>query len=573
MASASAGAAHPAPAGTAAALVLQRRPGLATARVPLPLQVLNVAGRSADLRVQLDEPGTIFYAAMVNGTAECPPAAELFELKTPAGAQLPPNATGTFKQLDYESATTQLAPLADGVAYRVCTVARDDTNYQNNQTEVSSVVFVTPDITPPALAVALAPGSDGGASCSRDSFRCNATLAVTLSEPGTVALVVFANATLPANASDATAAQLLGAAAADLFPGARLATANVTVAAAGSAAGGSAALALFPELDSQSAFTILAAAVDAAGNVNTTVAALAFTTPDVTPPAFMGPGPQLTDAQETSLTLAVNMSEPCTVKYLAQTAGAPAPSPAQLAAAANTSNATLAVGSASVAAAGQPASLAISGLAKGTLYDVYLLASDAAGNQQPAVANISGARTIDNTPPTIANLSVSYKLPMTLVISAVVDKPGRLHYMAKRLPAERPGAVGDVLAGAGANFSGSAVVTEPGKVRPPVLPRASSWLPVAAGWELLPGPPATNPSLQVDCSKRARSPLQVLTVSLCVTGGEGLVLYLVAQDDEGAFAGRVPNNSTMSEWVPSRRCLHQLLASQPRSLRSQGRRH
>jgi hypothetical protein len=38
----------------------------------------------------------------------------------------------------------------------------------------------------------------------------------------------------------------------------------------------------------------------------------------------------------------------------------------------------------------------------------------------------------------------------------------------------------------------------------------------------------------------------VLTVSLCVTGGEGLVLFLVAQDNEGSFTGRVPNNSTMS---------------------------
>ena len=417
-----------------------------------------MAGRSADLVVQLDEPGTIFYAVMVNGTADCPPAAELFELKAPAGAQLPANATGSFQQLDYESATTQLAPLADGVAYRVCTIARDSTNYRNNQSEVSSVVFVTPDVTPPGLAVALAPGSDGGASCSRDTYLCNTTLAITLSEPGVVSLVLLANATLPT--SDATAAQLLGVSAADLFPGARLAAANVTV-----AAGGSASLALFPNLDSQSAFTILAAAVDAAGNVNTTVAALAFTTPDVTPPAFLGAGPQLASALETNLTLAVNMSEPCTVKYMAQPAGAPAPTPAQLAAASNASNATLAVGSASIAAAGQPASLAITGLAKGTLYDVYLLASDAAGNQQPAVANISSARTIDDTPPTIANLSVTYKLPMTLVISAVVDKPGRLHYMAKRLPAERPGAIGDVLAGAGANFSGSSVVTEPGKVR------------------------------------------------------------------------------------------------------------
>jgi hypothetical protein len=419
-----------------------------------PLQVLNVAGRSADLRVQLDEPGTVYYAVMVNGTTDCPSAADLFQLKTPADAQLPANATGSFQQLDYDPATVQLAPLADGVAYRVCTVARDNTNFRNNQTGVASVVFTTPDITPPSLA--LAPGST---TCSRDAFLCNVTLAVTLSEPGVVSLVVLANATLPANASNATAAKLLGSSAAELFPGARLAAANVTI-----AAGGSTVSAIFPGLDSQSAFTVLAAAVDAAGNVNATVAALAFATPDVTPPAFLGSGPQLADVQETSFALVVSMSEPCTIKYLAQPAGAPAPTLAQLAANANASNATLAVGSAGVPSAGQPVSVAIGRLSKGTLYDVYLLAADAAGNQQPSLANVSAARTIDNTPPSIANLTVTYKLPMTLVISAVVDKPGRLYYVAKRLPAVQPEAVGDVLAGAGANFSGSAVVTRPGEV-------------------------------------------------------------------------------------------------------------
>lgn len=454
----------------------------------------EVRGNSGDLQITIDEPSTVYYMLMVNGSAQCPGAQDVFDQRLPSGAQLPPaNATGTILVPDYNPADFTLAPLADGVTYVVCTVARDNTNYRNNQTAVSSLVFSTPDVTPPGLILSLAPSSDGAVSCSRSSFKCNATVSATLSEPGVVAYVVLANSTLPANASNSTAQQLLSTPAGDLFPGAKLWGGNISVTAAGAAGS---ALAL--DLDSQAPFTMLAAAVDAAGNINSTVAMQAFTTPDVNPPTFNSRA--LSAAQEDNLTLAVDMSEPCSIKYTVVAAGTAAPTAAQVLAATGPGNGTLAVGNASIPTAAVLTSIAIANLTKGTLVDVYLVATDAAGNQQAAVANISSIRTIDNTPPVVSDLSVSYKLPMTLTISAKVDKPGKLFYMARRLPAAEPGAVGDVVAGAGANFSGSAVVSQAG---------------------------------------------QALSISLCVADGDQMKVWVVAQDQEGNYAGRLPNNSTM----------------------------
>jgi hypothetical protein len=98
---------------------------------------------------------------------------------------------------------------------------------------------------------------------------------------------------------------------------------------------------------------------------------------------------------------------------------------------------------------------------------------------------------------------------MSLSLTANVSKPGTLRYLARRAgeePPESPQELLDVVAAnnlAAANFTGSLV-----------LPR---------------GGMAFAPA--------------------CIADGADMVIWAVAQDQEGTYAGRWPNNSTMSRWA------------------------
>jgi hypothetical protein len=96
---------------------------------------------------------------------------------------------------------------------------------------------------------------------------------------------------------------------------------------------------------------------------------------------------------------------------------------------------------------------------------------------------------------------------MTLILTATVSKPGALRYLARRAgqtpPASAQALISAVAANdlAAANFTGSAVMPTGG------VP---------------------------------------MTAEACIVEGDTMVLWVVAQDEEGSFPGRWPNNSTMS---------------------------
>lgn len=122
----------------------------------------------------------------------------------------------------------------------------------------------------------------------------------------------------------------------------------------------------------------------------------------------------------------------------------------------------------------------------------------------------SSIRTTDTVAPIIMALLASWTPPSSLTISANVSKPGTIRYLARRTAEAPPSdnlAVLDIVAAnnlGAANFTGSMVV-------------AHTNVAVVGG--------------------------------ACIAEGDAFVLYAVAQDGEGKYPGRCPNNSTMSRWA------------------------
>lgn len=125
-------------------------------------------------------------------------------------------------------------------------------------------------------------------------------------------------------------------------------------------------------------------------------------------------------------------------------------------------------------------------------------------------------RTTDSTPPVITSLTTTWTPPMRLLLAVNASKPGALRFLARRPAQPAPtgaAALLDAVAAnnlAAANFTGSVVIP-------------------AGGYA---------------------------TAVMCVADGDAFVVDAVAQDREGDFAGRWPNNSTMTRWGP-----HTLLPS------------
>ncbi|PNH00991.1 hypothetical protein TSOC_013152 [Tetrabaena socialis] len=498
------------------------------------LAAVTPGAYDASLRVQLDEPGTVYYFCLT-GDVACPPAATLFQAvdapsTTPPGAFL---ASGSLATGASAAPVTQaVMGLGDDRAFTLCLVAQDEAPARNRQAAPLRLPLATLDRTPPELGVVAVPGTDGSFTCDsafahpirrskavdnpyaptptrlrglgNDELPvlCRLVLNVSLSEPGAALLALqydppatsFTAASLSA-AMDASAPApgILRAGSLDFAaPGWQQLTLN--------------------GLASGRRYSLAVAGVDAAGNLRPALALLTAAAPDLMPPllvrytasaAVAGAGG---GGGDTAITVNATLNEACTVFWTAQAAGSPTPTAVQLAAAAGAAaqQQLQQYGAYGYSAAGSPATWVIPGLVPGMLYDIHLVARDLSGNTQAAVSSLRGVRTSDSRPPAIlALVATASTVGNRFTLTANSSKPGTLRFIAVH-PGSPVPTREQLLAPASyaaANFSGVLV-----------LPTAFA----------------------------------AASVALCVADGASLQVWGVQEDLEGTFAGRLPNYSNIT---------------------------
>ena len=514
----------------------------------LSLVVANVSGTTADLHLQLDEPGTAFFVVIPATGGDCPAASDIFA--TGASGTTGNNAAGAFRVPSRAPtvAVASLKGLQSETTYAACVVAQDATQLRNNQSAPVRAVFRTLDVTPPDLAINLAAGLDGDVTCLRTApYLCNTNWTATLSEPGSARWVLLHNTSaLPA--PDALLSQPLTA----MFPGATVvAEGNLTFPPSPSA------VVSLSAVPSKAAYVLVAAAHDDASplaNVAPVLLVLPVRAPDVEPPNFVNYG--LVVGLDTTLNFTVSLDEGGTIAYVLVPSPSTPPRAAGVFLGTHASGASPAAGAGNVSCTCSPncsAVFSVSGLQPGQRFDLHMAAMDLAHNVQPLVATLRcgnplwgfrcgdsppadigircctpiftprssrpvdkppgaaapsqfrGVRTTDSTPPVITQLEASWSAPMSLTINAIVSKPGALRFALRHASQPRPASGNALLDVVAAN--NLAVVNFTGTM---VLPQMNN--PVASGW--------------------------------CIADGGGMVVDAVAQDHEGAIEGRWPNNST-----------------------------
>lgn len=462
----------------------------------------EAGGYSLAVFAQLDEPGTIYY--MVAEAAQmpsCPGSSRVFAGNYPSGVSGPgPTGTGTFAVSDLSGAVQNITDLKTETAYTVCLIAEDTTSYKNRQTRVTQLDSATRDVTPPGLTVTVAPGADGDMTCSRLNYSCGLSFTLSVNETGIVRYLLVRRSAVPL--VNLTSALLFDLPAASLFNATDvLADAVISLDANATSAQA------VPNLPSQTDYNLLLSVADAAGNVPASPRVVAVSAPDIRPPFFTVATASSPD--DTRLVGTLALDEPGTVFYLVlptnSTPTLSLPTADQVVAGALSGANVVSRGSLAVPAAGANVTLALTALARGTFYTLCLVPRDATGNTQTFVTTLVG-RTIDSTPPVLFSLSTLATPPKTtFAITANVSKPGTIYYVGFKPGAPAPSRITDILfPSPAANFSGSFAVGT------------------------------------------------ALTLSdgvLCIADGQQMEVYAFAQDNEGRYEGRLPNNGTIVKAV------------------------
>ncbi|MDN4165376.1 lamin tail domain-containing protein [Cytophagales bacterium LB-30] len=151
--------------------------------------VQNISSTGADVVVNMDEAGTVYYVVLPD-TLSAPNVAQVLAGTDASDAAA--LASGNVAVTATTDAMASIAGLDFATNYVVYVVAQDDESSPNVQTSVSSVTFTTDveDATPPVFAATY--------PLVRDITPSAATLAAQMDEPGTVYYVVLADgATAP----------------------------------------------------------------------------------------------------------------------------------------------------------------------------------------------------------------------------------------------------------------------------------------------------------------------------------------------------------------------------------------
>ena len=552
--------------------------------VTLSLSAENVTGTSAELRLQLDEPGTAFYVVMPASQAvgTCPSADGVFAAAATGNSSL----AGSMVILARAPSVAigLLTGLVSETDYLACIAAEDATTMHNRQTAVQRTGFKTLDITPPTLTVELANGSDGNVACSRaPPYLCNATWVATLSEPGSLRWALLLNTSQPVQLPSPAALMVAPQPSALLPPGAVVAEGNLTMHPSPSSDIQLASLA------SKSTYLLLVAAQDDASPVPNVAAAIAevpCVAPDVQPPTFLDYA--LAAASDTSLEIDAHLDEPATVYHVLAGSPSVVPSVAEvLAGLAANATPPAAVGTTTSQATSGVVSVspAVSGLQAGHLYDVHLVAVDASGNQQAAVTTLrwvgqsgrawpvgafcrdGGLRGLlagpgselaaapatpacptDGRPPARLKSQWAMQVALCIVLTLLVTHPAA--HSGVRTTDSTPPSILSLAATWTQPMALRIVanVSKPGALR--YLARRAGQSPPASAQALL-NAVATNDLSAANFTGSLRVPRAGgrAAAMLCIADGDQMVIFAVAQDREGDNPGRWPNNGTMVRCV------------------------
>lgn len=362
--------------------------------VTLGLTVLNVTGTTAELHLQLDEPGTAYFA-IIAANDTCPPAASLFA--SGAAASSPQSGTLPVPQRAPAEAVQALSALNSQTAYSACVVAEDATQQHNRQTAVQRVGFTTLDITPPAMTITLAPAADGDVVCARAApYKCSASWSATISEPGVSTWVLLRNDSSITAAALPSPAALLSQPLSVLFSGsmqgAVVVTGNLSF-----PPNPSAPVALVG-LPSKMDYLLIAAARDVASPTPNTAPALIVVpvkAPDVEPPEFTSYS--LAQATDTSLNFSISLDESSTTYFVLVTSPSVQPNVSEvMAATARGGAAPVTAGSVS-SVGNSSAGFSAEGLVPGQMFDLHMAAVDTSGNKQANVTTLRWVSRVLNT--------------------------------------------------------------------------------------------------------------------------------------------------------------------------------
>jgi len=359
--------------------------------VTLAMRLANVTGTSAELHVQLDEPGTAIFAVFDSEQMPgCPSAADMF---ASSGGQ--PNSTAvvsgsvTVPARAPAEAVAPLQGLTSETRYLACVVAEDSTQLHNQQSAVRHLNFTTLDVTPPAVKVNVKRSADGeDVACTHaPPHLCYASWTIELSESGSVRWLLLQNDSLlsatplPGPATMLTAAELTS-----IFPGgSAVAEGRISFPPSPSAP------VVVASLPSNAAYALVVAASDNAMPLPNTPAAVTvqvLLAPDVQPPTFLESG--LVAAADSSLECAVRLDEPATTYFVLAANPSRTPNTTEVLAGLSAGGGTSveAAGSVSSMQSNVSVPLEISGLAAGHLYDLHLVAVDASDNEQTNVTTL-----------------------------------------------------------------------------------------------------------------------------------------------------------------------------------------
>ncbi|MFC1708116.1 hypothetical protein ACFL59_15075, partial [Planctomycetota bacterium] len=324
----------------------------------------TITGTSVELRVSLNETGTVFYAVLASG-APAPGASQVKQTAI-GGAGGVSHVTAGQKSVTANVADAAMASgLAASTDYDVYLAAEDAAHNLQASAQKLQVTTAFVDTTPPNWL--------GGYPLQGNLGPTSVDLRVKLNESGTAYYAVLA-----ANAAAPTAAQVKQAGSG----GGGLAT--VAHGSAAVTANSERAIAI-TGLSAATSYKLYAVAEDATPNLQTTAASLSFTTTgsDTTPPAWETDFPAVVTATTTlTVTFAAQLNESSTVYYVVVAGGAPPPSSDQVKA--GTAGVPVLASGSSAVVAGVTVSLVVpgAGLAEGTVYTLYAVAQDHVPNLQ-----------------------------------------------------------------------------------------------------------------------------------------------------------------------------------------------
>ena len=361
--------------------------------------IVNLTNSSAKIEVALNEDGTIYY--ILRKLSDPGSSVDIDDLK---------NSKNSIEFLIGANAAKpiiQLNGLEDNTEYTLHLLAKDSQgNFQKGILRKSFITNEAPDTEAPVFL---------GTPVTADVQDTKAEIVVILDEPSTVRYVV----------------QKSGEAAPSLNR--VLASSNKVEFEVNNA------IIKLDGLERSTSYDIYLVAVDVLGNSQDQLSLVTVTTketPDTTAPVFTDV-PRVIKVDDTQAEISVSLNEKGAVKYLIQKEGLPAPSRDDVL------SSTVMINFEA-----DTALIKIESLEELTSYDVYLLATDIAGNTQSRVTKLS--LTTRETPDTDAPLFVGSPLPKNITdvqaeIAFSLNEKGSVKYIVQESGAAAP-SLEDVLA-------------------------------------------------------------------------------------------------------------------------------